>query len=168
MLKLIPTLAGLPLAFALVAAPGLPIWLRPDAFLWSVVFLSLFTWSRQSCMPVIGLGLLQDTFSLTPLGAHAVLYVMIFRLLHKWRHGVYRDSVPTQIGVCLAAALVSQSLMVSGLILTGAKIPLAMAAVSMVLIALPTTLLAPLTFGITSHHAWHVGTPVNRDGEFML
>ncbi|MGE0433064.1 MAG: hypothetical protein AB7K09_21945 [Planctomycetota bacterium] len=168
MLRLIPTLALLPLAFVLIAGPALPLMLRPDPFLWSVLFLALFTWNRQSCVPVLMLGLLRDAFSITPFGAHAILYVIVFRLIHQRRHGLYRESVPTQMMLALLAALSVQALMVAGLFVTGVRIPLLTAAGSIVAIAIATALAAPVALHIAIRHAWHVGTPTNHDGEYIL
>ena len=121
----------------------LPVPWMPDGFLWLVLFLALFGSERQTVLPVVCIGLLKDCLSVTPLGASAVLYAIVYRVVHARRRKIHGRQFGPQLGVALVAASFGAGLYAFALWLGGTGLSAVALVTRGAAIIVPTVLIAP-------------------------
>ncbi len=161
---------GMLLVPALLATwlvPALPWGLKFDPFLWPLLFVALFARNRQSPAMALILGLAHDLLSLSPLGAHALVYAIVFRLAHRHREAVYKHAIGTQIAITFAVAVAAHLLHLLGLKLAGGPVT-GMLIFYVAAMALVTAILAPPAYFAIGVCFRYAGIERNRFGDYCF
>ena len=81
--------------------------IKPDLFLFFVCYFSLRNEEAKGALIGFGLGLLEDSLSISPIGVKAVSFSLVGALLGFVRKGVFWDNPLTQVLLLFSAGILS-------------------------------------------------------------